>query len=158
MERKSAQQGRKSARYGAAIAPLLSPDVATRRARAALEYAPYEREEVQRRAAAIEPRLTPATFNRIVSRSDTRGFNSSDELEAFAAACEVPAWFLEVGFVQQEEDDRLVQIERVLEVLTSAVDLDRLGEDEALTLRSWRPRSGRPSGGTGSGSLSLEAD
>lgn len=126
------------------MATLVPPDVASRRARAALEYAPYEREEVQRRAQAQDKRLTPATFNRIVSPTSPRGFNSSDELAAFAAACEVPAWFLEVGFPNPEQD-RLAQLEAVVDIIIESLSLEQLDADESQVLRRWRQRTGRPS-------------
>jgi hypothetical protein len=145
LERKSAWQRRKNARYGAHVIPLLPPDVASRRARAAVEYAPYDREEIQRRAEKLNARLTPATFNRITSLTSPRGFNNTDELEAFAAACEVPPWFLEVGFTDQE-DDRLSQIEAVLGVVVTSLSLERLDADEAQVLERWRQRSEQRSG------------
>jgi hypothetical protein len=129
------------------VAVLIAPAEASRRARAALEYARFDRDEVQRRAQGRHPQITPATFNRIVSPTNPRGFSSSDELRAFAEACEVPSWFLERGF-DEPQRDRLSQVEATLAVLAKAVSLDGLDADEAQVLRSWQQRNEQLSEGT----------
>lgn len=137
------------------MARLLPPDEAARRARAAVEYAPYTRTEVQRRAEQLDARITRATFNRITSEKNPRGFNNSDELTAFAAACEVPAWFLEDGFLPDENHDRLAQVETVLGILVNSLSLEQLDADEARALRRWQRRNEPPSEGEEPGSQSL---
>lgn len=74
---------------------LIAPETAAKRARAALELAPYSREELERRAE--ERGLRSAAFARIVAKTNPRGFKTIEELWALADACEVPRWFLENG-------------------------------------------------------------
>lgn len=74
---------------------LIAPETAGRRARAAVELAPYDRDELERRAE--ERGLRSSAFARIVAKKNPRGFKTIEELWALADACEVPRWFLEEG-------------------------------------------------------------
>lgn len=120
---------------------LIDPEIARRRARAAMEYRGLSWRELARRSG-----LSPDTVRRIVSPSSPRGFYSSDERDAIADACEVPRWFLERGFDGQTsngDSDLAAQVTR-LRGAVAGMSADILRHTQELqALRDRDRREGR---------------
>lgn len=151
-------QRRKTARYGAAVDPLIAPEVVSRRVRAAAEYSGLSEDQIVK-----ETGISRANWRRIVAGAKPRGFKTIEELWAVSRVCKVPHDFLLQGFPASENGDvegRLAQVEEeqalVMEIIRQAV-VPRLGEEETPRLlellaefdrareeRTRQPRNPRP--------------
>lgn len=126
------------------MAPLISPDTAAARARAAIGYAGLEHSDVSARTG-----LSISLIRRIVAKKDPRD-GGIERLWAIADACGVPRSFMEHGWngVARPEpvsDDEVRQLRARVEKLEAqgqAERLQRLAAEVEELRRSVEGRSG----------------